>query len=287
MGQPQFTAEAILQHSPEALDAALGLRAVGGDEGDPQLCQGPAELGGLAFTGELFFDGPTVVIADEDAAVISVKSEGHAVATQQMAEQAEIAESGFRREELRGKNLSGGVVLHAESGKVWAASFQPVVRAAVELHEFAKPRGTHAALAMRGGPALSRRAQTVLAQQAAQGFATERKALALDQFFAKMVIVEADVGAACQQHDALRLGLGQAPVTGAPAVGVRQSRLPAFAHALLQALNLAHAQAQEYGGSGTRHVSLDAGADYAHSLQFLLTQRECLLSHGVTFSRCC
>jgi len=31
---------------------------------------------------------------------------------------------------------------------------------------------------------------------------------------------------------------------------------------------------------------LDARADHAHSLQFLLTQRECLLSHGMTFSRC-
>src|SRR5712692_9884286 len=35
-------------------------------------------------------------------------------------------------------------------------------------------------------------------------------------------------------------------------VGVSQSRLPVFAHALLQALNLAHAQTQESGGSGTR-----------------------------------
>jgi hypothetical protein len=38
-------------------------------------------------------------------------------------------------------------------------------------------------------------------------------------------------------------------VTGPPAVGVRQSRLPAFAHTFLQVLNLAQAQAQEYGGS--------------------------------------
>src|ERR1700692_2769702 len=49
-GQSQFAGEAILQHAPEALDAAFGLRAVGGDEGDAQLFQGAAELGGLAFS---------------------------------------------------------------------------------------------------------------------------------------------------------------------------------------------------------------------------------------------
>src|SRR5258708_4565770 len=100
-----------------------------------------------------------------------------------------------------------------------------------------------------------------------------------------MVIVEARIGAARQLHDPLTHGVGQATVAGPPAVGVSQSRLPVFAHTFLQALNLAHAQTQESGGSGQRHVSFDAGADSAPWLQFLLTQRECLLSNGVTFSR--
>src|SRR5256886_515787 len=139
---------------------------------------------------------------------------------------------------------------------------------------------------MSGSTTLARRAETVLAQQTAQSFATERKALALDQLLAEMVVVEARIGAARQLHDPLAHGVGQPAVTGPPAVGVSQSRLPVFAHTLLQAFNLAHAQTQECGGSGTRHASLDACADYAHPLQFLLTQRVCLLSHRVTFSRC-
>ena len=65
-----------MQHAPKALDAAFGLGAVGGDEGDAELFQGTAELGGLAFSGELFFDGPAVVVADEDAAVILLKASG-------------------------------------------------------------------------------------------------------------------------------------------------------------------------------------------------------------------
>ena len=126
----------------------------------------------------------------------------------------------------------------------------------------------------------------MVAQQSAQRFAAEGKALALDEFLAEMMVVETGVSAARQLEDALGYFLRQATVTGSAAVGVSQSRLPVFAHTLFQALHLAHAQTQESGGSGTRHISPDACADYAHSLQFLLTQRECLLSHGVTFSRC-
>jgi hypothetical protein len=56
------------------------------------------------------------------------------------------------------------------------------VGTAVELHEFAEPCGTQATLTMGGSAAFSRRAETVLAQQAAQRFAAEGKALALDSF---------------------------------------------------------------------------------------------------------
>src|SRR6266404_657290 len=69
-GQTQFAGEAILQHAPQALDPAFRLGAVGGDEGDAQLLQCTAELGGLAFSGQLFFHRPVVSVADEDAAVI-------------------------------------------------------------------------------------------------------------------------------------------------------------------------------------------------------------------------
>jgi hypothetical protein len=218
--------------------------------------------------------------------VIAVKSQRHTEAAKQLAKQAEIAEGGFRGEELRGQDFPGGVVLHTKSGEPWTTSFKPVVRAAVELHKFAEARGTHAALAMSGRTALSRRAKSVLTQQPAKGLAPERKALVLDELLAEMVIVEARVSVARQLHDPLAHGIGQATVAGPPAVGVCQSRLPLFAHTFLQSFNLAHAQTQEHGGSGTRQVSLDAGTDHAHPLQFLLTQRECLRSHGVTFSRC-
>ena len=230
------------------------------------MFQGPAKLSRLAFSEELFFDRPTVVIADEDAAVITIESQRHAETAQQLAKQAEITESRFRGEELCGQDFAGGIVLHTESGEARSTAFEPIVRAAIQLHEFAEPSRTHSTLTMSGRSALSRRAETVLAQQAAQGFPTERKALALDQLLAEMVIIEADIGVARELDDTLDYRIGQPTVTRSAAVGVSQSRLPVFAHTLFQAFYLAHAQTEEYGGSGTRHVSLDACANHAHPL---------------------
>jgi len=51
------------------------LRALGGNEGDAELIQCAAELGGLTFSGEFFFDRPVVVVANEDAAAIPVEGD--------------------------------------------------------------------------------------------------------------------------------------------------------------------------------------------------------------------
>src|ERR1700741_566331 len=72
LSQAEFAGEAILEHAPEAFDAAFGLRAAGGDEGDAELFEGTAELRGLAFAGEFFFSRPEVIVAHEDAAVVAV-----------------------------------------------------------------------------------------------------------------------------------------------------------------------------------------------------------------------
>ena len=198
----------------------------GGDEGDAELLESAAELGGLAFAGELFFQRPEVVVAHEDAAVIAVEGEGSAVAAQQLAQQREIAERGFGRKELGGQDFSGGVVLQAESGEARAAAFEPVVGRAVELHQFAFAGGTQTALAMRRSAAFAGRAETGLAQKTAEGFAAEGEALDLAKFFAEVMIVEAGIGGAGQANDGLADPGRQAPGAGPSAVGVRQSRLP-------------------------------------------------------------
>ena len=150
LSQAEFAGKAILQHAPETFDAAFGLGRLRGDEGDAQLSQGAAELGGLALAGEFFLDGPVVVVANEDAAAIAVEGGGDTEAMEQALEQAKVAFGGFRGEELSGEDFAGSVVLHAESGEARATTFEPIVRAAVELHQFAFASDAQTALAMSG-----------------------------------------------------------------------------------------------------------------------------------------
>src|SRR5271170_3771013 len=139
---------------------------------------------------------------------------------------------------------------------------------------------------MRGSATLSGRAEAGLTQETAQRLATEPESLDLAKLFAELMIVEAGIGCAGQANDGLSHPAGQTAGAGPSAVGVRQSRLPLLPQTFLQTLDLTNAKREQCGGSGARHVSLNAARNYAHSLQFLLTQRECPSSHGVTFSRC-
>src|SRR5579864_2364756 len=105
------------------------------------------------------------------------------LAAQQALEQVEIAFRGFCGEELSGQDFASGVVLHAESGELRAATFEPVVRGAVELHQFPFASDARAALAMSRRAALSGRADACAPQQAAETLAADGQALNFVEFF--------------------------------------------------------------------------------------------------------
>jgi hypothetical protein len=228
LGEAEFAAPAVLEHTPEAFDAAFSLRRLRGDEGDAELREGAAELGRLTLAGEFFLDGPVIVIADEDAAAIAVESRGHTEAAEQALEQAKVTFGGFRSKELSGENFAGSVVLHAESGETRATTFQPVVRRAVELHQFAFASDAQTALAMSGSATFAGRAQSLAAQQAAEGFAAEREAFLFGELFAKVMVIETGIASASQLHDAISHALRQAAMARPSAAGVCQSRLTAL-----------------------------------------------------------
>ena len=145
----------------------------------------------------MFIDGPMFIIAHKDAAAIAVESEGNAEATQEaVLQQAEIAWGSFRGEELSGEDFAGSIILHAESGEQGAATFEPSVGRAVQLHEFPFASGSQTSLAMSRGTAFARRADAGGAEQAAKSLATQREAFLLAELFAEMVIIEAGVAGA-------------------------------------------------------------------------------------------
>jgi hypothetical protein len=197
-GQTQFAGEAILKRAPKTFDASFGLRTPGRDVRDAKLLERAAELGGLAATGELFFHRPVIVIANEDAMAISVEAERDAKAAEQALEQAKIAAGVFGGKEFGDQNFARGIVQKAEQGKLWAAILEPAMQAGVEQNHFAFAGAGQAALAMSGSATFARRADPGRAQQTAKGFAPEREALLLHQFFAQVMVVEASIGGAGQ-----------------------------------------------------------------------------------------
>lgn len=228
LGQAEFAGKAVLQHTPETLDAAFGLGTLCGDKGDPELLESAAELSGLLLAGELFVDGPVLVVANEDAAAIAVEGERNAEATQQALQQVKIALGGFRGEKLSGQDFARGIVLHAESGEPRAAAFEPVVRGAIELDQFALTSRAQTALPMSRRAAFTWRAQASGTQQAAKGFAAQREAFLLDELVVKVMVVEAGIARACQGQDADACALRQTTVAGAAAADVRQRRCAAL-----------------------------------------------------------
>ena len=246
--QTQFAGEAILKRAPETFDASFGLRTAGRDIGDAELLESAAELRGLAATGELFLEAPVIVIANEDAVAIPVETEGDAEAAEQALEQAKIAARIFGREKFGDQNFAGGVVEKAEQGKLWAAIFEPAMQAGIEQNHFAFAGAGQATLAMSGSTTFAGRADPGRAQQTAKGFAPQREAFLLDQFFAQVMVIEAGIGGSGQLQDAIPHVLRQAARAGSSAAGVCQSRL--------------HARGND-----------------SYSLQFFLAQCKCPLSH--------
>src|SRR5260370_21241875 len=168
-------------------------------------------------------------MTDEDAATVAIEGGGCTEAAEQALEQAEIALGGFCGEELSNKDLSGSIVLHAESGEERAATLQPVMRGAIELHQFSFAGRAQTALAMSGRAALARRADSGRPQQTAERFAAECEAFLLDNLVVKVMIVEAGVLRASQAQDGLPGAFGPAAAAGAAAVWRVPEPWPALA----------------------------------------------------------
>ena len=74
--EAKFADQAVLAGAPSTLDAALGLRRVGGDRLDAELVEGTPELSGRLFSGELYGEGPVAVVALKDGVAIVVRLRG-------------------------------------------------------------------------------------------------------------------------------------------------------------------------------------------------------------------
>jgi hypothetical protein len=107
-----------LEKYPTALDAALGLGAVGGNVDDAGLRKSATELGRLTFSRKSSLRRPVVIVTHEDTVLVPIEAERDAVAAQQAAEQAEIAAGIFGGEELGGENFARGFIEKAQESEL-------------------------------------------------------------------------------------------------------------------------------------------------------------------------
>lgn len=89
--QAQDANESILNGAPEALDAALGLRAVGGDVADAEFAQHAAPLGGVALSRQFLLEAPVAVVADEDTGAVTVEGGREPVPCDEPLEKCRVA----------------------------------------------------------------------------------------------------------------------------------------------------------------------------------------------------
>src|ERR1019366_2182692 len=151
-GETEFADQAILAGAPGALDAALGLRRVGGDLLDAEFLQGASQLSGRLFAGELFGQGPVGIVALEDAVAVAVEAERYAVRGDHGVQSAKIADSIFGFElEVSGEDLTGGVILKADEGELGAAALEPVMAAGIGERHHAETWTGQAAGAVLAG----------------------------------------------------------------------------------------------------------------------------------------
>ena len=281
--QPQLADEAILQRLPEALDAALGLRGVGGDEADAEGLQHPAEVGGLLGARQLFGERPVAIVADEDIEAIPVEGQRQAVGGEQLVEERGGAVQVLGRAEVQGEHRAGGVIDGAEQGHGRAASLQPVEGTAIDLDDTARGGFTPPALAVGPGAAAARGGPPEGAAEPADRGPADRQAVLLAEFLGEVRIIEARVDRGQERGDLLAHGAGQPLRGGLTPAAVDQAGGPGRAVAGLGALHLPDGQAQGRGRLAIGDAVVAQGLEDAGPGSFLPTHGDGV-HEGMTFS---
>lgn len=268
-GQTQLGDEAILEGAEEPLDPPFRLWAGGRDPLDAQLREDPANLRGDLLSLQLFGKRPWLAAgASEDGVPIRIGGEREPDLAGHVVQGVQVAPGGFLCVEPPGEDLSGGVVDNGVKHEPGAAVFEPGVVTAVELDEHAGLRHPVASRPMAWGPTGARAAQPGLPQEAADGLAGDRGALALAEQFTEVLVVDAGVGGAGQLDDPSAQGVAEPPRGGTTSIAVCERGRAAGAVGAPQATELADRKPDQTSGLGHREFSPTEGVEYEQSSLF-------------------
>ena len=181
----------------------LACGRAGGDVGDAELLERTAELSRLAFARELFFDGPVIVVADENAVAIAVKAEG----TPRLRNKRRSRRKSPAARISAGSNSAARTWRVASSRKPSKVSCGP--RSSSQECRLASrssmsPSRARARRRWRCVGARRLRGEPIPAarNRRRESLAAQRQAFDLAELFAEMVIVKTGIARAGQMQDA-------------------------------------------------------------------------------------
>ncbi|GAB1384276.1 hypothetical protein MASR1M50_25970 [Burkholderiales bacterium] len=153
-------------------------------------------------------------------------------------EHAQIALGGFAGLKARGQHPTGGIIDEGDQAALGRAALEPVVVAAIDLHQLAQAGAACARAVHSLGAAALGRPQAGLDHPAAQGLGAVREAVFACQVFARQLGAEVAVALAQQLQRGLAHGIGDLAVAGPPAPLGDQAGIAFGAHAAAQPLDL-------------------------------------------------
>src|SRR5499427_4206425 len=241
-------------------------------------------MGGRLDSGELLFEGPVPISADEDVDAIAVEGHGPADGGEDLVQQRSVAVEVFGGAEVQCDDRGRRIIDGAQQGHSRAPILEPVEGTAVELHQLPGGGLAWSTLPMLGGAPTMDGGQAQGPAQSAHGLAGDRKPVDFAQLLGQVCVIEPGVAVLEQGLDLQGEGRGQPPGRGLAAALMAQGEGSAHADALLQALKLAGREVQGGGAFSIADAAGEGRGDQTGAGHFLPAHRESL-HRETTFSR--
>ena len=281
--ESQQADQAILERPPEALDAALGLRASGRDIADSKLSQDPSSLGRVALPCEFLFERPVAVIADEDVRSIAVERGRDSMAADHLLEEKRIPVEIFMGTGHKPQDAPRRIIEGAHKGEGIPPLFAPAVFTGIDEHQRSDPGLALAASAVSRCPSASLGGESELVANSLHRGPRKQQALLVSKQLGEMAVIEPGIPPLKEHPDAVAKGLWQSPWRRTPAGTVNKGRSPSCFESTPQAPELPNTNPKSCRPFPIRDLPIACGPHQTRPLGLFDAHRDS--PHGGTFSR--
>ena len=271
--EAEFDDEAILEGAKEPFHPTLSLGRRCGNPANSEFLERTPHLGGSHIALKLLRHAlGGLRITMKDPVPIGIGGGGQAIATDELAQQQEIAVGILLGAKDSRQDFACGIVDGGEEHKAGAALLEPGMMAAVHLDKEPGLGHALAPAAMLGHAPGPGAADARLSQQALDGGAGYAEAVVLPEELGEVMIVHAGVARAGQGEDLSPYRFGEAARGGPAAVAMGEGGEAVLADLGQQATEVADREAQESGGVRGHEAPLEELGQDMCSLLLSLAQ---------------